>query len=296
MTIVAIDLVDSATGELTANGHKFTRIATIENPVEQSGRADNSARIYEAMHDTGVPEIGDAHPNVANSLLTKIRCVALEPNYLKLELIYETTQPNYQIITLGQSDISMESSLIQIETTKKFGTGSELPITPLNYIYPIGALNPAEPFKEDPNDPTKRIANLLTAAFSEDDEIPVANLYVPARIYTIRKRLLGTDEDELELLNDNYQGHVNDSTWRTYAARTWLCVGITWRTTDRRTTYNIDVRFQFKFDTFDAEFVYHNSFTGKVPDDVFTQAPNSFRRDRIQREADFDQLLTDIGE
>lgn len=285
MTIVAIDLVDLANGELTAKGHKFTRRATVTNPVEQSARVDDAARIFEAMHDTGIPEIGDSHPNVVACLLTKIKCVAIEPNYLQLDLIYETTQINWQVVTLGQEDISMESSLIQTETTKDF-SGSDL--AAVSYQYAINTPNPADPVADDGT------PNLLGANLTLRSELPVVPIYIPARIYTIRKRLSNTDEDELEALNDAYQGHVNNASWRGYSARKWLCMGINWRTTDRRTTFNIEVRFQFKFDTFDAEVVFKDPYNGKVPGDVFSQAA-AFELYRIQREANFDQLLTDIG-
>lgn len=285
MTIVAIDIVDLATGELTAKGHKFTRRATVENPVEQSGRVDDAARVFEAMHDTGIPEIGDSHPNVAACLLTKIRCVALESNYLQLDLIYETTQLNYRVVTLGLEDISMESSLIQVETTKDFDGNN---LSALSYQYGIGTPNPANPVAEDGT------PNLLSANLTLRSELPVVPAYIPAKIYTIRKRLSSIDEDELEALNDAYQGFVNNATWRTYDPRTWLCMGINWRSTDRRTTFNIDVRFQFKFDAFDAEVVFRDPYNGKVPGDVFSQVA-AFESYRVQREANFDQLLIDIG-
>lgn len=291
MAIIDIDLVDRANGEKTAKGFKFIRRATVKDPAEQSGRVDDAARVYEAMIDTGIPDIGDSHPNVANCQLDKIVCVAIEPNYLVLDLIYKTWAPNYQVITLGQEDISMESSVIQTETSKTWASGSAVSLTPVSYIYPTGATNPQKPQNDDGTE------NVLMAPFGADSEIPIVPLFIPARVLTIRKRL-SISESDLEDLNDNYQGHVNDAAWapisNSYGARTWLCTGITWRTTDRKNTYNIEARFQFRFDTFDAEVSFKDPHSGKVPNDVFNQA-NAYRRDPVQREADFDQLLTDIG-
>ena len=242
MAIVNIDLVNKATGEKTSKGYKFVRQATVTSPVAQSGRADNAARIYEAMNDTGIPEIGDSHPDVDNCQLDRIVCVAIEPNFLVLDLIYTTWDPNYNIITVGLSDISMETSLIQTETSKSWATGSAVSLTPVSYIYPIGAENP-----QDPLDSAGK-KQLLTAAYDADPIIPVAPLFIPSQVYTIRKRLADTNAATLEALNKLYQGTVNDDAWRGYGARTWLCTGLTWRSTDRNTTYNIEVRFQYKFD------------------------------------------------
>lgn len=292
MSVKWLDTIDRANGEKTVKGYKFTRRAVVSNPEPQSARVDNAARIFEAINDVGIPEIGDSHPNVANCQLDKIVCVALEPNYLVLDLIYKTWAPNYQIITVGQEDISMETSVIQTETSKTWASGSPVPLTPTSYIYAIGDQNPYEPLDANGD------KNFLTAPVPYDGDIPVVPLYIPARVLTYRKRLR-ISESNLENLNDNYQGHVNVWEWtpisKTYGARTWLCIGITWRTTDRRDTYNIVVQFKFKFDTFDAEVAYKDPHSGKVPKDIFNQTPNAYRREAIQREADFDQLLTDIG-
>ncbi len=286
MAILAIDLVDNNDGELTWRGYKFTRNAVVTSPVEQSGRIDDSARIFEAINDTGVPEINDPHPSVGDCLLKRIFCESIEPNILTLRLEYETPTFNWQIKTIGQEDISMEASLLQTETTKDYAGAN---LAAVSYQYAINTPNPAEPVKADGT------PNLLGANLTLRSELPVVPIYIPARVYTIRKRLQNTDEDELETLNEAYQGHVNDDTWRTlYSARTWLCMGITWRTTDFRSTYLIEVRFQYKFDTYNAQVVFRDPYTGKVPGDVFSQ-PAAYEAYRIQREADFDALLSSLG-
>ena len=137
MAILAIDLVDNNDGEETWRGFKFTRNAIITSPEEQSGRVDNAARIFEALTDTGVPNIGDSHPNVVGSLLKRKYCTSIEPNILTLRLEYETPDPNFQIKTLGLTDISVESSLIQTETTKDF-EGSNLAVVSYQYAEPNG--------------------------------------------------------------------------------------------------------------------------------------------------------------
>ena len=288
-----IDLTDLANGEKTVKGFKFTRRAIIHEmdpSQEQSGRVDDAARIYEAIIDPLIPEIGDSHPNVAACRLAKIVCTAIEPDWLQLDLFYQTWSPNWQIITLGQEDISMESSVVQVETSKTWASGSPVSLTPVSYIYPQNAQNPQK-LHDDSGD-----KNLLPNAVAYDSEIPVVPLFIPARVLTYRKRL-SINEEDLETLNNSYQGHVNNANWTpisfTYGRATWLCTGITWRTTDRRNSYNIEVQFQFKFDTFDAEVVFKDPHSGKVPNDVFAQG-NAYRRDPVQREADFDQLLADI--
>ncbi len=285
MAIKAIDLVDNNDGEKTWRGYKFTRNAIVTSPEEQSGRVDDAARIFEAINDTGVPDIGDEHPNVASSLLKRIYCASIEPNILTLRLEYETPPPGYQIQTLGLTDISMESSLIQTETTKDYN-GSNL--SAVSYLYQSGTPNPANPVAADGT------PNLLGANLPLRSELPVVPVYIPAMVLTYRKRVTGTDEDELEALNKIYQGAVNGASWRGYNARTWLCVGLNWRISEYRLTFFVELRFQYKFDTFDTEVVFRDPYTGKVPGDVFSQAA-AWEAYRIQPEANFVTLLSALG-
>ncbi len=287
MAILAIDLVENNDGEKTWRGYKFTRNAIVTSPVEQSGRVDDAARIFEAINDTGIPEIGDAHPNVATCLVQRIHCVSIEPNILTLRIEYATPPPGWQIQTLGLTDISMESSLIQTETTKKWGTGSEQSITPVVYTYQIGEQHPRDRFLPDGS------RNNLDSTLTIDSEQPVVPVYIPAMVLTYKKRI-NTSVGELEALNKIYQGAVNNAAWRGYSNRTWLCIGLNWRISEYDQIFFVELRFQYKFDTFDVEIVFRNSEDGKVPPDVFNQA-NAYRRDRIQPEANFATLLSALG-
>ena len=179
----------------------------------------------------------------------------------------------------------MEASLIQTETTKDFN-GSNL--SAVSYQYQAGTPIPGK--ERDENG----VITSLPANLALRSELPVVPIYIPAMIRTYRTRVTNKDEDELEALNKAYQGFVNDGAWRGYNARTWLCVGLTWRTTDFRSTFNVDLRFQYKFDTFDAEVVFRDPYSGKVPGDVFSQA-SAYESYRIQPEANFDTLLSALG-
>lgn len=289
MTVKWSDMVDNNDGVLTLRGYKFTSKLIVVDPVEQSSRADDAVRVFEAINDTGVPEIHDEHPAVATCLLKEIRAKAIEPNWIELELIWETPDPGWTQITLGQEDISMDSSVIQTETTKDYDGAN---LAPLDYQYQIGDQNPQKPLDES-GEP-----NLLTSTLILMSEIPVVPIFIPARVLTYSLRV-SKSENDLEALNDAYQGSVNNNTWRGYSTRTWLCTGITWRTTDRRATYQIKVQFQYKFDTYDVQGVFRDPYSGKVPGDVFSHGSGSpdvaFRNYRIQREANFDALDSALG-
>ncbi len=289
MAIKAIDLVENNDGEKTWRGYKFTRNAIVTSPVEQSGRVDDAARIFEAINDTGVPDIGDSHPSVAQSVVKRIFCTSIEPNILTLRIEYETPDPNFQIKTLGLTDISMESSLVQTETSRKWGTGSELPIEPLIYTYQIGEQHPQDPFLPGGG------RNNLGSTLLVDGTIPIVPLFIPAMILTYRKLVEGTSESELEALNKQYQGAVNVPTWRGYDARTWLCVGINWRVSEYNKNFFVELRFQYRVDTFSPEIIFTNSYNGKPPPDVFSQAPAAYRRVRVQPEEDFADLISALG-
>lgn len=287
MTVKWSDMVDNNDGELTWLGYKFTSKLVVTDPVAQSARADDAVRVFEAINDTGVPNINDPHPAVASCLLRKIKAVAIEPNWIELQLFWETPDGRWQQITVGQKDISMDSSVIQTETTKDY-SGANL--APLSYEYQIGDQNPQKPLDES-GEP-----NLLTSAVILMSEIPVVPVFIPARILTYSLRMQNTDEEELEDLNDAYQGTVNNATWRGYATRLWLCMGITWRTTDNRDTFIVKVQYQYKFDTYDVQSVFRDPYSGKVPGDVFSHTGEpAFRNYRIQREADFGALDTALG-
>ena len=284
MTILAIDLVDNNDGEKTWRGYKFTRNAIVTSPVEQSGRVDDAARIFEAINDTDVPEIGDPHPNVASSFVKRIYCESIEPNILTLRIEYETPPPGYQIQTLGLTDTSMEASLIQTETTKDYN-GSNL--SAVSYQYASGTPNPANPVAADGT------PNLLGANLTLRSELPVVPVYIPAMVLAFKKQRT-TNEAALEALNKQYQGAVNNASWRGYSARTWLCVGLNWRVSEYRKSFFIELKFQYKFDNYDTEVVFRDPYTGKVPGDVFNQAA-AWEAYRIQPEENFVNLLDALG-
>jgi len=264
MSVTHIDLVDNNDGEQTSKGYRFTRTAIIEDPALSSA-SDKTSVIYDAINDAEMPSIGDGHPSLASCKLAKKRCSSIDVDTIYAELVYET--PNIVYYDLRPDDdaqISMDSSLIQVETTKD-GAGASF--AALSYTYQSGSVNPWEPVNSDGEE------NLLTENVTLRSEIPLIPKSVPHRVYTVTKMLDTLDEDELELLNQTYQGTINHATWRTlYAAKLWLCIGISWRNTDLAGTYEVTFRFEYNPSTWDVYLEYMDPATGKVPSDVVSQA------------------------
>ena len=118
MGVTFIDMLPPLSGQKTSEGYTFFREGVVENPTPQSGSTITS-RIFEALNDAEMPDIGDAHPAVAAVKLDQIRCTAVEANWFRFELRYRTPNArHFRPSTADPAKISMEASLIQLETTK----------------------------------------------------------------------------------------------------------------------------------------------------------------------------------
>ena len=271
MSVTHIDLVDNNDGEQTSKGYRFTRTAIIEDP-SLSSASDKTSVIYDALNDADMPSINDPHPALASCKLAKKRCSSVDVNTIYAELVYET--PNrvfYDLTPDDPAQISMDSSLIQVETSKD-GAGASF--SPLSYTYLVDTVPPWEPTKVVTNEEgvEETVENTLDEAVTLPSEIPLIPKSIPHRVYTVVKMIDNMNEDDLEDLNQTYQGTINHATWRTlYAAKLWLCIGISWRSTDLTGTFEVTFRFEYNPSTWDVYLEYMDPTTGKVPSDVIAQ-------------------------
>lgn len=300
MSILAIDLIDNLDGELGGDGYKFTRTAIVQNPVMDPG--DNpplypsaATRIYEAIHDSEMPKIGDPHPAISSVILTNIRAVAVDTKTVTLELTYNTPRwTHYKWKANDPAQVSCENSLIQTETSKQLFTNTYL--TPVSYTYKAGTVCPWKPTKTD--DEGEEVENLLLEDVTIQSELPLVPAYIPSRIYTVRKIVKGLSMADLELINHTFQGRVNAGGWRGYNPRTWLCVGITWFSTDLSGEYEVTLQFQYKPDTYDVTVMYICPWTGKAPSDVtnLSTQPDAIKTYQVLPTANFSLLSTYIDD
>ena len=275
MSIVTIDYVDNHDGSKTRDGYQFTRKAIVEDLSSDSGDSDE-VRLYDAINNSGLPNIGDPHPAIATCTLNKIEAVAIEPNYIELKLIYSTKRLSLDPDVDDPASISMDSSLVSTETSKDKDGENLVKMRYLHYQGDIKPDNPEEIFASDTYTPWV---------------LPVVPKLIPSRIYMVRKKV-AVSVSALETINHTYQGTVNSVTWRGYGARKWLCLGISWYSEDGGLTYIITYQFQYNPNNYDVDVFWREPTTGKVPFDATDIAvqPDAGKTYTIYEETDFNNL------
>ncbi len=282
MSTTTIDFIDEHDGQKTREGYKFTRKAIVEDMLDDEGDTDE-VRLYNAINDDGIPNIGDAHPAIANCLCESINAEAIEPSYIVLNIVYSTKLLSLHIGVGDPAEISMESSLTQDETSKdKDGNNFD----DLIYTYKAGTLNPWNPKEGN-----------LAEDIIMPPQLPRVTTFYASRIYMVRKTV-SLSEAQLETLNQTYQGKVNLTIWRGYSVRTWVCLGLSWFSIDRGDSFILTYRFQYRAKNYDREVFFRDENNAKIPADAINNAtqPNASRtRDnnnayRVLGEANFNNL------
>jgi hypothetical protein len=85
-----------------------------------------------------------------------------------------------------------------------------------------------------------------------------------------------------------YTGSVNNATFKGWAARTWLCLGIEGISDDGGSTYKVTYRFQYRAATWDAKIAFIDPATDKIHADVTTS--NGILTETIYPETNFSAL------
>jgi hypothetical protein len=251
MSTFDIDFVENNDAVRTKDGYKFTRMATLTN-IDFASGTTYSGILYSAINDASVPQIGEAHPAVSNCYVESVRAIALEPDYIKLEITYSNLA--FRSLSVGDpAQISMQSYLNQVETDKdkddtRFGI--------LEYIYAVGEILP---------DGTE-VPATWTLAQRTKKYYPTISAYRAGGVYTVTKKV-DDSESVLKALNMTYQGTINASEWNGFAARTLLCTGINWSSEDGGDTFTVVFQFQYDKANYDFEAVYISE-TGRAPENV----------------------------
>jgi len=246
---------------------------TIKRRARVTGVTGTGAeKLYNAVFDTNMPDIGDAHPDIAGTYLRYINPIGIENDEVIVDLEYITlagTDTEYQI---GGSSSQEDSNLDS--------TGTEVEV---EYTYPTD-------YKEASY---QGFTDVQGAVFSK---------HVPEVTYTITKAESMTQAQVLALAK-SYVGKVNQLGWdldSSAEAGSWLCVGINGRkttTSDMIVTYTFSWKPSFTRDSVTypgwyTTVIYTDPNTGKPPEPA-TWGANTVKVLLPYETADFDNLDLD---
>lgn len=233
-TVVIIDQIDGANASVANTGQQIERVATVSGLTSSADQL-----LLDAVFDAGVPNIGDAHPGAAGTLLKRIIPTALSSDKVRLRLIYDSG-------VFVPTAVSVVGSLSQTQTNvDRFGNAIQV-----SYNYP----NNWEAFGE-----------FAGKAIPKGANVPFLK---PGVNVTVTKTKTTTPWNEIL----EYTGTVNSGNFRigntflTGKLR-WLCTGITSAAISGSfvaVTYN----FQYNANTWNAFVVYNDPNLGAPPPDV----------------------------
>lgn len=229
---VEFDQIDGMSAVLTENGWEITRTAIVKGLT-----GTKSAKIISAVNSAeviaaGMPEIYDSHPDKSSAKLREIRPSIIDTDTVKCSLVYRSSG----VITnppLDQTIISVGSSVQQVEVNKD--TAGDLSVShtyTADEILKFGPFNPALPM------PVPQGGTI--------------SVFRPQTTYEYSRRQSASPGNYAL----DYVGKVNSSSWKGGAAKTWLCTGITGRSSDNGETYDVTFSFQYNPDTWNPEYVF----------------------------------------
>lgn len=226
-----------ASGAFTAerDGYEFT----LEYILSNVSGTNSIAQMFNAMTDSKIPltgsDLSDVDVRLAGCWLRSIRPEMISPGKVRLILHWAHNPANILVIEAG-------SSLNQV-TTNKDKTATAIS---LEYEYP------------DPNPLKPELAGVTVTQGGTFTKL------VPERTLVYHLRELNSPQAFAHL----FEGKVNDATWQSGAAGTWMCSSITGRSDNSGENFSNTYTFQYRKDGWDPEVVYIDPASGKPPDDV----------------------------
>lgn len=196
-----IDIKRNSRMRLTRDGYRAERIATISNV---SGTAEEV--LYNAINDSQLPDIGDAHPEVADITLQSLDCQPLGGGRFRVVMTY--FKDSGQTTTRANAEVRLQSSLAVEEENVDSGGGA------MTATYLAGS-------------------TLVKQVFTAEVERPRATFEFEYTVAAIPHEDINA-----------YMGRVNKTAWNGYARGTILCAGIDAQPAgaDYRVTYTFAYR------------------------------------------------------
>ena len=204
MTTVTTDLADQSSASTQPAGGTAIRAFSV------SGLTDGtpSKRVADALSATGIPALGDAHGTLTTMYATDIAAQMVGPTQARVTVTYTVPDLRTQL-RLGK--ITKIVSWKSATTTRETGLDSSGAVMDIAYNGHIW---------------TRSSAGLISETATDYDIFSVARAEVvdAVAVVTYTKWTASVSASNIT----TYVGKVNDATWSTYAAKTFLCSGVTY--------------------------------------------------------------------
>lgn len=186
MTAV-LDITDGSI-RLDKNGYRVDRVALVESVTGSA-----STRIYNAINDAALPNLGDAHPDISTITLNDISGDIIDPDTVRVVLSY---YKDSSTVTGSSNAESSASATTALEIVKTDILGADMS-TEYNVNIPFQGPTVVYPtFEAEVEKPRMTFSFSYTAASFPKTEI------------------------------DSYLGKINSALWNSYAIGTVLCSGV----------------------------------------------------------------------
>ena len=254
--IVHLDIIDGIRAEDTQFDFKYWRKAKV------SGLTGETAldKILEAETAVGMPQIGD----LADAAFPLLRLWKVTPQALAgdtMTLILEYGQ-NRSSLPVDEKLIEVGTTLTQSETNKDINDN----LISVQYTYPAGY-----------NDSEYPAGEAITQG-------GLASKFLPNSQNVFHRHENSSPGD----ISKAYVGKVNSQPWEGGDARSWLCTGITGRSNDGGSNYNVTYTFQYRDETWDSVVYFVDPREGKPPADLVVDT--GIKTYQIYNTIDFNDL------
>ena len=202
---VTIDIKDGARISRTKNGYRADRIAIVSGVTGSA-----SARLYNAITDSGLPAYGSAHPSISTIYLNDITGDVIDPDTVKLTLSYYDDPTNAD----GGETTSRASGTTTIEEVKLDINGDAMVTQYTGASIPI----------------------ISGETFTAEVERPRVTFDFEFTSSTFPKSTI-----------DTYLGKINSVIWNGYPVKTILCTAV--NTDKQGDDYKIRISFAYNPDT-----------------------------------------------
>lgn len=204
-----LDIIENTSISLDKDGYRVERIAIVEGVTG----ATNSEKIYNAINDVQLPNLGDAHPDIASITLNDIQGRVIDNQTVEVTLSYYSDH--------GAATGSANATVRASSGTTEEETNTDIYSNRLHFY-----------------------TNFNTASgFTFDSGVFTAEVQQPRLVIDFEYTSTTFPYDEIK----QYMGKVNSIPWNGYPAKTILCTAI--NANEEGDNYRVSFSFAHKKET-----------------------------------------------
>ena len=193
---------------------------------------DYHQRMAQAIGANGIPDLHTAHPEIDDLFVWSLDATPAGPTAAIVQITYGTNNAHHLTGLNRPAVVEVGASLVQ-RVTYEDASGEPL---------------------------------LVTLGEGEDAPSQIAQAVKLSPQTTLRFNRLESTSPASKART--YVGKVNDSTFQTSGAGTWLCTAISGRSNDGGATYEVSYDFQYNADSWQPLVVYIDPASGKPHPDA----------------------------